>query len=265
SCRVAGPHCDQVRVYVVRAPRANASMAPNGALILFTGLLLRTENEGQLAYVLSHEVAHYVRRHGIQLWRDLRDRARIGRILDAGGLGQFLWQGAAGFSRMQEREADEVALDLMSRAGYQVHDGEKLLDAWLAEETVAGQDRSPGFLATHPPTAERLAVARAAAAGARRAGTSSVIDPSRAHRRALAPFLGGFLRDELRRREFGASLLLAERLLASGADAAILHSFRGETYRLRGAPDDDALALAALTLALETGRAPAEAHRSLGL
>ncbi|HEY7139975.1 MAG TPA: M48 family metallopeptidase [Methylomirabilota bacterium] len=265
TCRVAGPRCDQVRVYVVRTARANAAMAPNGALLLYTGLLLRTENEAQLAYVLSHEVAHYLRRHGIQQWRDLWYRARMGRILDAGGLGSVAWLGAPAVSRAQEREADEVALDLMSRAGYEARDAETFLEAWLAEESAAGPDRAAGFTAAHPPTAERLAVARAAVAEARRAGAPKGAAPTDSHRRAMAPFLGGFLRDELRRREFGASLLLADRLLASGADAAVVQSFRGEIYRLRGEPDDDARAVAALTLALATGQAPAEAHRSLGL
>src|SRR5262249_23145142 len=141
----------------------------------------------------------------------------------------------------------------------------KFLAAWLAEETAAGSDRVPGFLATHPPTAERLAVARAAAAETRRAGVPSVAAPSDAHRRVMAPLLWWVLRDARGCREFDASLLLAERRLASGADAAVVHAFRGETYRLRGAPGDEALALAALTRALGTGRAPAEAHRSLGL
>jgi predicted Zn-dependent protease len=264
TCRVAGPHCDHVRVYVIRTARVNATMAPNGALLLFTGLLLRTENEGQLAYVLSHEVAHYLRRHGIQHWRDLRDRAWIGRILDAGGLGPIAWLGAPAFSQAQEREADEVALDLMGRAGYGAHSAEALLDAWLAEEKATGQSRPSGLLAAHPPTPDRLAMARAVAAEARRVGVP-VTGPPDAHQRAMAPLLGAFLRDELRRREFGASLLLAERLLASGADAAVVQSFRGEVYRLRGEPGDDARAVSALTVALATGRAPVEAHRSLGL
>jgi predicted Zn-dependent protease len=261
TCRVAGPHCDHVRVYVIRTAQANATMAPNGALLLSTGLLLRTESEAQLAYVLSHEVAHYLRRHGIQHWRAARDWIRItGRRPES-----FPGLGTAAFSRAQEGEADTVGLDLVRRAGYRTQDAVAFLASWQAEETASNPDRPPGFRAMHPPTAERLAAVREAVAEATRAGATGSAGSSEAHRRVMAPLLGEFLRDELRRRDFAASLLLSGRLLASNADPAVVHSFRGEVYRLRGEPDDDARAVAALTLALATGRAPAAAHRSLGL
>ena len=39
-CKVAGAHCGELRVYVVDIPVFNASMAPNGATMVFTGALL---------------------------------------------------------------------------------------------------------------------------------------------------------------------------------------------------------------------------------
>ena len=42
-CRVAGPLCQDIRVYVLQSPGFNASMAPNGAMQVWTGLLLRAE------------------------------------------------------------------------------------------------------------------------------------------------------------------------------------------------------------------------------
>ena len=96
------------------------------------------------------------------------------------------------------------------------------------------------------------------------AGPAVEIRPD-AHRAVMAPLLRGLLRDELRRREFGGSLLLTERPLASGADSAGIHFFRGEVYRLRDEQGDDARAVAALSLALQGDRASAEVHRSLGL
>src|SRR5215831_9630937 len=69
-CRLAGPHCDGLRVYIVRNPEFNASMAPNGMMLVWTGLLLRMENEAQLAFILGHELGHYLRRHALQQFRD---------------------------------------------------------------------------------------------------------------------------------------------------------------------------------------------------
>src|SRR5262245_24840551 len=40
-CRLAGEHCPDIRVYAVRTPYFNASMAPNGMMQVWSGLLLR--------------------------------------------------------------------------------------------------------------------------------------------------------------------------------------------------------------------------------
>jgi len=51
ACRLAADHCPDVRVYLVRTPLFNASMAPNGMMQVWSGLLLRVENEAQLAAI----------------------------------------------------------------------------------------------------------------------------------------------------------------------------------------------------------------------
>lgn len=51
ACKLAGEHCPDMRVYPLRAPYFNASMAPNGMMQVWSGLLLRVENEAQLAAV----------------------------------------------------------------------------------------------------------------------------------------------------------------------------------------------------------------------
>ena len=45
TCRLASQHCPDVRVHLVRTPYFNASMAPNGMMQVWSGLLLRVENE----------------------------------------------------------------------------------------------------------------------------------------------------------------------------------------------------------------------------
>ena len=41
ACRVAAQYCGDVRVYVMNRPFFNASMAPNGMMLVWTGALLR--------------------------------------------------------------------------------------------------------------------------------------------------------------------------------------------------------------------------------
>ena len=55
-CKLAGPDCASIRIYVMQVPLFNATMAPNGIMQIWTGLLLRAKNEAQLAYVLGHEI-----------------------------------------------------------------------------------------------------------------------------------------------------------------------------------------------------------------
>ena len=71
-CRLVEDYCGDIRFYIVRHPYFNASMGPNGAMQIWTGLLLRVQNEAQLAAVLGHELTHYLRRHTLQRWRDIR-------------------------------------------------------------------------------------------------------------------------------------------------------------------------------------------------
>jgi predicted Zn-dependent protease len=86
ACRLAGDHCPDIRVYVVRTPEFNASMAPNGMMQLCTGLMLRMENEAQLAAVMAHEIGHYLERHMIDRLRDTRDRAALARFIGLFGI-----------------------------------------------------------------------------------------------------------------------------------------------------------------------------------
>ena len=43
-CRLEPERCRNIRIYVVDVPHFNASMAPNGVMQVWTGLLLRTDN-----------------------------------------------------------------------------------------------------------------------------------------------------------------------------------------------------------------------------
>ena len=103
-CRLAGPYCPDIRVYLLRVPYFNASMAPNGVMQVWTGLLLRTRNEAQLAAVLGHELAHYLRRHTLHRRRDAKSTtaaliffqigAAIGGIPAAGQIARLIALGS---------------------------------------------------------------------------------------------------------------------------------------------------------------------------
>jgi len=274
-CQLAGSYCPDIRVYVIQTPHFNATMAPNGAIAVWTGLILRTQNEAQLAYILGHELGHYLRRHSVQMWRDVRSTSDLLVLFNvlaaaagvgyAGNLGQLIALGSLyAFSRDNEREADDVGFELMVKAGYDPHEAPKIWEA-LIKERDAAKDPAPFiFFATHPPTEERIATLRKLAQEAAAQGGPAVVGKDR-FVAATRPLRATFLRDELRQREFARSQIVLDHLIDTGVGLGELYFFQGELHRLRAEPGDEAKAITAYQRALEAGDAPIETHRALGL
>lgn len=274
-CELVGPYCADIRVYVVQTPHFNASMAPNGTMQVWTGLLLRAENEAQLAYVLGHEIGHYLRRHSVQLWRDVRAKsgflAYFRLLTAAAGVGYVapLADLAAlasvyAYSRDNEREADELGLELMVKAGYDPREAPKIWEALLKERAAAKDPASFIFFATHPPTEERIETLKKLAQTGTTTGGSGKVGREQLLAKIL-PLRATFLRDELRRREFAGCQVVLDRLFASGVGLGEVHFFQGELYRLRAQDGDPERAIASFEKALEFTEAPPETHRALGL
>jgi predicted Zn-dependent protease len=266
ACGLGGGHCPDIRVYPIRAPFFNASMAPNGMMQIWSGLLLRVDNEAQLAAVIGHEIGHYLQRHTVERLRDLKARAAFGQFLGLFGLvglvGQLATLAAGmAYSRDQEREADRISIELMRRQGYDPRAAAvvwgQLLDELRATPGVDPSKESVLF-ATHPPSAERRDTLDALAIG----GDGATREAE--YQARLAPHRFGLLEDEVRRGKPFESVALIDRLLKRDPDSAELRHFRGEALRARGEPGDAELALADYSAAVQTGREPAATHRALG-
>lgn len=269
TCRLADGHCPDIRIHVMRTPFFNASMAPNGMMQLWSGLLLRVENEAQLAAIIGHELGHYLERHQLEQLRAAKDKAVLAQL--AGLVGGIV--GAVGrigvlasmfaFSREHEERADRLGMRLLQNAGYEGGEAPRVWDNLLAELKVTGGDdvgsRSALF-ATHPPAGNRrdLLLKMAAAGSGRTVGAAE-------YRRVVAPLRFGWLLDEVRRGQYEESLVLFDRLLGrEPADAQLLFA-RGEVYRLRGEAGDLPRALDDLARASSAESPPAEVFRALGL
>ena len=268
ACKLAGAHCADVRVYPVRTPFFNASMAPNGMLQIWSGLLLRAENEAQLAAVLGHEIGHYLQRHTVDRLRDAKARAAFGTFLAAFGVVGLLGQMAAlasafAFTRDQEREADAIGLALMRDAGYDAREASKVWDNLRAEAAAApGGDVALGspMFATHPPSEERSqTLARLAAEGGPGGGVGEA-----EYAQKLAPIRFSLLEDEVKRGQYGESLVLLDRMIRRAPELSDQLYFRAEVRRLRDREGDLDVAIADLRQATALGNEPAQVHRSLG-
>ncbi len=273
ACRLAGDHCPDMRVYLLRTPFFNASMAPNGMMQVWSGLLLRAANEAQLAAVLAHEIGHYLKRHSLERLRDARSKSAFAQfagmalgVAGAGGIGQIAQLGVLAslfaFSRDNEREADAIGLELMHRAGYDPMEASRVWAQLIAEKD--GEDNGGAVLfATHPASTERRDTLAAAARALTGDGPAGATHAAR-YQAQIAPVRLSMVQDELRRRVPDSSLRLFDRLMASqGRDGLLLYA-RAEALKARAGADDGGLALAALDEADARTDTPPEAARLRG-
>jgi beta-barrel assembly-enhancing protease len=170
--RAADQRGIQYTFYVVNSDVVNAFAVPGGFIYINRGLIDRSENLSELAGVLGHEVAHVVARHGVDQMVRMQ-RAEMGANLafvllgrapgQAEQLGLQLGAGAffARHSREAEREADDLAVQYLVRAGIDpngiVTFFQKLMQDQQRRPSVVEQ-----WFATHPLTQERVENTRAA-------------------------------------------------------------------------------------------------------
>lgn len=274
ACKVSGPYCKDLRVYVMDVPQFNASMAPNGMMLVWTGALLRARDEAELAFVLGHEAGHFTAQHSLRQWRRVKDTSAFLSVFQvlaygAGAPNAAMLGALAGyatifkFTRDQEREADRLGFEAIVRNGYDPQAGVDLWARMQREDETRKYDRPSAAFSTHPATLERLNDVRAAAA--------AVPSPSRerhrdAYRAATRPFLAHWLDEELGRRAYAASLLVIGDLLADSPqeDRGLLTFYLGEAHRRRNAQGDRAKAAELYARAVALPGTPAAAWREQG-
>jgi len=278
-CKTVGEdRCSATRVYIVQEKSFNASMAPNGLMVVHTGLLARVYSEAELATILGHEFAHFELRHTLNGFKKRRTGSDILAWLSLSGaaVGQStaLAQGAVvtglfGFNREQETAADTLSASYIRASPYPLKASmvwKRLMeeeDALRAERKLRKVRRfTPGVTDTHPTNLQRFAYFSQIEA---EPGALDGDDGAAAYRDATARVLPTLFDSIVKSNEFaGADYVLQNRGNALGWDGLLLYA-RGELYRLRGNPRDLVTAREFYEQAIATGSAPAEAWRGAGL
>jgi predicted Zn-dependent protease len=278
-CRTVGDdRCKAVRIYMLEVPVFNASMAANGAMTVWSGLLLRARNEAELAAVLGHEFAHFELRHSLSGFKRRRTAGDI--VAWAAVLGGMANTNTANFqvaliasvyrfNREQEQGADLLGLQYLGSSPYPARAASEIWQHQMAEEdaTAIGRKQKPrqrysaGFFDTHPTDLKRAAYLAEAAAKVGDGG-----DPEAAsYRAALAPHLPLLLKGQIGLNDFGGTEYLLDQLATTGGWTGDLLYARGELYRQRGNPRDLVSAAQFYGDALKAGYKAPEVHRNLGL
>ena len=165
--------------FIVKDPTINAFAAPGGYIGVHTGLIEEAQNEDQLAAVLAHEISHVTQHHMARTYEAAgrlslpTAAAMLAAILlgtqssEAGqaavaaiGAGRAQYQLA--FTRADEREADNIGMQVLEKSGYDPHGMPNFFRRLLKHSQLYG-GQPPEFLSTHPVTTNRIADSEARA------------------------------------------------------------------------------------------------------
>lgn len=126
----------EFRFFVVEDPTINAASLPDGTLLVNTGLLGAVDNEAQLAFVLSHEIAHVLQVHYRREVEETRGK-RIGLAIAGIAAGAFIGDAGLfmaeigiasvvnGHQRELENQADRLGLQNVIEHGYDPREAPK--------------------------------------------------------------------------------------------------------------------------------------------
>ena len=112
---------ERIKVHVIEKEEINAFALPDGHLIIYTGLILNSENQEELAGVICHEIAHIQLNHVMKkLVKEIGLSVLIS--ISTGGTGAEVTKQAAktlsssAFDRSLEKDADLKAIDYLANA-----------------------------------------------------------------------------------------------------------------------------------------------------
>ena len=245
-CKLTPDYCKDIRVYVQDMPYFNAFMAPNGMMVVWTGLLLRAQNEAQLAAVIGHEAGHYIKRHSLKSWLDAKSRTDLRVLLSIGlavggvpgggdifNLTQLLQAGfMAKHSRDNEREADKIGLDFLIKAGYDPSQAPKIWENIIKEMELGEVNKPLSFLASHPAPEERIE-------NLKKHTKEYENVKNKKNRNELKekihPHLKKWVKNEIRlKNKPEQTEFVIEKTFEDNEDDYLLKFYKGEIYRLRG-------------------------------
>ncbi|HLN20885.1 MAG TPA: M48 family metalloprotease [Bacteroidales bacterium] len=154
----------QYNLKLLDSPVVNAFAVPGGYIYLTRGILAQLNNEAELIGVIGHEMGHVTARHSAsqQTKQQLGQLLLIGGMLASERFAQYANQAMQGmqllflkFSRDDERQADALGVEYMSKIGYDAH---RMADFFqVLNKMSMAQDHGgvPTFMSTHPDPGDR--------------------------------------------------------------------------------------------------------------
>ncbi len=106
-----------IRIYLVKSPVVNAFATNSGVLLVNMGLIAHLKTESELAFVLCHEIQHYIHKHPINNYVNSQNLKSNARLLGLNNAEDYI-AARTRYSRTLELDADATGFDLYSKSGY---------------------------------------------------------------------------------------------------------------------------------------------------
>lgn len=206
----AGLDPEAVEIHLVNDDRLNAFVFGGQRLFITTGLLIRSDNAGQVVGVIAHETGHIAGGHLARLEGERRGaemQAIISLVLGAaaaaagqGEVGQAIIAGGTHvaerqlltYTRAHEAAADQAAVSYLDRTGQSAKGMLEFLEI-LADQELLSAGRQDPYVRTHPITRDRVSFVRNHVANSKFSSTPIPPEYEELHARMRGKLIG-FLR-----------------------------------------------------------------------
>ena len=184
---------------VLDSDEINAFAASGGLIFVTRGMLRNCRNEDAVAAVLAHEIGHVQYRHGLQAIKKSRVTTAVTTLAIEGtksfggaDLSKLLnaFEGSiaditstminTGYSREFEQQADQAAVTILKRVGYDPNGLIEMLNVMQDRLKPGGLD----FAKTHPSPVSRIADIQ------KNIGPYSAVDEPASRQKRFSEFLG---------------------------------------------------------------------------
>lgn len=160
------------KVQIIDSHEINAMAAPGGFIFFTTGFLKILDDEDELAALIAHEIAHITENHGINAIKEANLAESLIELGKASTPSEYKQISrkvtksfgnsvedilttllTKGYSRQQEYTADEEALSILSKSGYEPS---SILDLMEKLKKNSYSSTAGGWDSTHPESDDRI-------------------------------------------------------------------------------------------------------------
>lgn len=159
--------------FLIDQNEINAFAGPGGNIAIYSGLILASESESELAAVMAHEIAHVSQNHLHRAFENASNMsiptaalllaaivlgAKAGGdvgMAAAAGIQAAALQNQIDFTRENEQEADAIGIQILTAAEFDPHAMPVFFER-IAKTSRLYENNAPEFLRTHPVTTNRI-------------------------------------------------------------------------------------------------------------